>query len=89
MTFCIISEGAKTEMASEMSTPGNRIKAARALRGMKQDELAEAADMSVTHLCSIEKGKRPIESVKVGTLKRICGAMGLGLDYVVSGKPVP
>ena len=36
---------------------GERIKAARKLRDMTQEQLAEAANCTHTHICNIENGK--------------------------------
>ena len=36
---------------------GERIKAARKLRGITQEQLAEAANCTHTHICNIENGK--------------------------------
>ncbi len=68
------------------STPGSRIVAARSLVQMKQRELAEQAKMSETHLCAIEVGKRHIDTMKVGTLRKVCGVLEISIDYVVNGK---
>lgn len=82
----------KQDPAAETSTPGGRIKAARALRGLRQVDLAQAAagegvkSLSVTHLCSIERGQRDIGTVKVDTLVRLADVLELSLDYVVKGK---
>lgn len=69
-------------------TPGARLKAARALRGLRQEDLTEASGVSVGHLCNIERGKRDIDSLKVGTLVKIGSALDLSLDYIVNGKGV-
>jgi transcriptional regulator with XRE-family HTH domain len=81
-----ILEGAA---APTVKTPGGRLTLARQKRGMFQKELAEAAEVGEAHLSMVETNRRPIDTLKVGTLVRICDALDLSLDYVVRGEQKP
>lgn len=78
---------ASRQPAPATTTPGGRIVAARLGREMEQQALAAEADVSVSHLCKIERNQLPVDSLKVGTLKRLCRVLGVGLDHVVLGPP--
>lgn len=68
------------------STPGSRIKAARAYRGILQRDLEKQGVVTVSHLSKIEQGKRNILTVKAGTLTRLSEALGVTIDYIVKGE---
>ena len=59
---------------------GERIKAARKLRGITQEQLAEAANCTHTHICNVENGK---EGISLDLLYRISIVLGQSMDYFV------
>lgn len=67
-------------MSSE--TPGRRLKAARVLQGLDQAELCTRAGISQVRLSQVENDQN-LEGLRVGTLVRLCRALGVSVDYVV------
>ena len=65
-----------------MPTVGERIRDIREKRGMTQDKLAEAADISKSFLSEIENDKR---NVGAQILLRIANALGASVDYLLQG----
>ena len=61
---------------------GERILALRLSRKMTREMLAEKADISVQFLSDIEKGRK---SMTVTTLRNICDALSVNVDFVVNG----
>lgn len=59
---------------------GERIKAARKLRRMTQEQLAEAANCTHTHICNIENGKI---GISLELLFRISVVLKQSMDYFV------
>lgn len=59
---------------------GERIKAARKLRGITQEQLAEAANCTHTHICNIENGKI---GISLELLFRISVVLQKSMDYFV------
>lgn len=59
---------------------GERIKAARKLRGITQEQLAEAANCTHTHICNLENGKI---GISLELLFRISVVLQKSLDYFV------
>lgn len=59
---------------------GERIKAARKLRGITQEQLAEAANCTHTHSCNIENGKI---GISLELLFRISVVLQKSMDYFV------
>lgn len=59
---------------------GERIKAARKLRRMTQEQLAEASDCTHTHICNVENGK---EGISLDLLYRISIVLEQSMDYFV------
>lgn len=61
---------------------GERIENARKMRKLTREQLAEYADISVTFLADIEKGRK---SMTVKTLRNIAAALNVTTDYIVNG----
>jgi len=61
---------------------GNRIKELRRKRGWRQIDLAAHADLSKTHVCEVETGKREIG---LEALKRIADALEVSLSGLLKG----
>lgn len=59
---------------------GARIKAARERAGMTQDELAEALDMSSTHISVIERG---VKSPRLDTFVSIANTLHVSTDMLL------
>lgn len=57
---------------------GKRIKSARKLKGVTQEQLAERANCTHTHICNIENAK---EGISFELLYRISLVLGQSLDY--------
>lgn len=64
----------------DMKTLGKRIRAARLRKGWTQEELAEKAGLSPTHVSVIERAGN---SVKLETFVSICCALGVSADDVL------
>lgn len=62
---------------------GERIKRLRLKRKMTREELAEAADLSVSFLYEIETGKKGFSAYTLGNLSR---ALGVNADYILLGE---
>ena len=61
---------------------GGRIRTIRLKNGMTQEQLAEAANLSVPYISHIERGfKRP----SLETLMRVAGALHVTADCLLSG----
>jgi transcriptional regulator with XRE-family HTH domain len=65
-----------------MLTMGERIARMRQRRGMTPSELARRANIPLSTLSVIERGKRKGEGLTVATAKRIAEALGVSLDYL-------
>ena len=61
---------------------GTRIRDLRRKRGWRQIDLAVHAELSKTHLCDIETGKREIG---MEALKRIADALEISLSGLLKG----
>ncbi len=66
-----------------MTTVGLRVKQRRRELGLSQDALAQRAGISKSFLSDLETGKR---SLGAETLLDLGRAMGLSLDYLMTGK---
>lgn len=64
----------------DMRAIGARIKAAREKAGMTQEELAEALEMSPTHISVIERG---VKSPKLETFIRIANVLKVSSDMLL------
>lgn len=64
----------------DMSTVGRRIRAARIAKGWTQEELAEKAGISPTHVSVIERAGN---SVKLETFVSICCSLGISADDIL------
>lgn len=62
---------------------GERIKGLRLKRKMTREELAEAADLSVSFLYEIETGKKSFSAYTLGNLSR---ALAVNSDYILLGE---
>jgi transcriptional regulator with XRE-family HTH domain len=70
----------------EVSTPGSRIRAARAYRQVLQKDLENQGVITVGHLSKIERGQREIGTMKAGNLTALAKALGVSIDYIVHGE---
>lgn len=59
---------------------GSKLRAIRALRGITQAELAEAAGVSPTAIREYELGKRDL---RADTIRKLCDAMRVQVTYRV------
>jgi transcriptional regulator with XRE-family HTH domain len=75
----VAAETPKATKKRAAATVGRKIKLLRIMREMKQQDLAKAANVSVSHLCKIEAGRhyphRP-------TLELIAAALGAEADWL-------
>lgn len=65
-----------------MPSVGERVRDIREKRGLTQDKLAEAAEISKSFLSEIENDKR---NVGAQVLLRIANALGASVDYLLQG----
>src|ERR1051325_10815957 len=68
-----------------MSTPGDRIRDAREVKGWTQEELADKAQISKGFLSDVENNKR---SVSAEHALKIADALGMSLDFLMRGEQV-
>jgi transcriptional regulator with XRE-family HTH domain len=66
-----------------MATTGDRIREIRERRGMNQDQLADAANISKGFLSDVENNKRNISSEN---LLKIANVLGASIDYLLRGE---
>ena len=66
-----------------MATTGDRIREIREQRGMTQDQLAEAANISKGFLSEVENNKRNVSSEN---LLKIANVLGASADYLLRGE---
>ena len=66
-----------------MATTGERIKRIREKKGLTQEKLAEACDISKGFLSDVENNKRNISSQKLLSIANILGA---SLEYLLRGE---
>lgn len=59
------------------------IKIARIKKELTQCELSKVMGMSIATVSNIETGKKPIDSMKVGDLKKLCVILGLEITEVI------
>ena len=57
---------------------------ARIKKDITQKELAEALNMSPSTINRIENGIKPIDSIKIGTLKKICKALDISVEEFIT-----
>lgn len=67
-----------------MSDYGSRIKETRKLRGLTQQEVADAAGMSVMTIRRYESGER---TPNIESLRKIAGAMGCSVADIIPPEP--
>ena len=72
-------------MINAMSTEdfGARVRAVRQQKGLRQEELAKAAEMSQPEVSRIERGFVRQPGLKV--LERLSGALGVTVDFLIGG----
>ncbi|MFC5824968.1 helix-turn-helix domain-containing protein [Nonomuraea insulae] len=75
----MLQEG--SEPMTDASTIGERLRAARTARGMKQEELAEAADLSRDLIAKLEQGVR--KSARLTSLIKLANALDVELSALV------
>lgn len=73
------------------TTIGRTIKTLRETRGLSQEKLAEAADITYQYVSDVENGK---QNFSIGVLESLAGAMGLSLPTLIDAayanpKPSP
>jgi len=64
---------------------GQKLKAIRALRGVTQAQLADAAGVSPTAIAEYERGKRDL---RADTIRKLCEALGVTVTYQVDGTTI-
>ena len=72
------------EITVKIITKNEKLQAARLAAGMSQSQLAAAAGLSVRMLQEYERGRRDIDGAKLSTLLRVCNALGVGLQEIIS-----
>ncbi|MBQ9414297.1 MAG: helix-turn-helix transcriptional regulator, partial [Clostridia bacterium] len=72
---------AQTDFLEQM---GSRIALRRKALRMTQEELAETIGVSTQMVSNLELGKK---AVRPENLARVCAALGLSADYVLTGAP--
>jgi transcriptional regulator with XRE-family HTH domain len=71
-------------MTARKKTPlAGKVKVLREKKGMTQQDLAQAADLSMSIVSQIEQGKRP--DPRVSTLRGIASALGVSMDELMKG----
>ena len=71
------SEGGVT---MDLKAVGQRIKAAREAKNLTQEELAELADISVTHISALERG---VKNANLSTFVAIANALQVSADTLL------
>lgn len=74
-------------MGANESLIGDRIRAARGRLDWSREELAFRCGVSWSAIAQAESGRR--RNLRPGTLSRLAGALGVSIDYLVSGGPTP
>jgi transcriptional regulator with XRE-family HTH domain len=64
------------------SAAGARIRSQRESLSLTREQLSERAGISVQFIADIERGRK---GFTVDTLKKLCDALRMSADYVVSG----
>ena len=62
---------------------GKKLKEIRLSKGLPQDAVASAAEVNTSHISNIENNR---VKVSLPTLLYICNAVGVSVDYVLSGE---
>jgi len=66
---------------------GECLRSARERAGWSRETLAYHSGLSVAAIAQIESGRR--RDVRLGSLLALAGALGVGVDYLATGKPGP
>lgn len=61
----------------------HRLKEIRIEKGITQEYVAKIADVNTSHISNIENGR---VKVSLTTLVQMCNALGITLDYILSGE---
>ena len=72
----------KEEIYLDWKRIGKRIQNRRKEMKLRQEHLAEMADVSRTHISSVERG---IEGLSVEKLAAVCDALEISSEYLLSG----
>ena len=72
---------------NEALTFGERIALMRNTQGMLQEDLAKKAGINVTILSEYETGKRPVDGLKLGNVRKVADALGASLDELLGRTP--
>ena len=70
-------------MRFDQAAFGCRLKEMRKERGLTQEQLAAAVNMSTVHLGNIELGKR---GISVDLLLELSDALDVSIDFLIKGK---
>ena len=62
---------------------GQRVRAARKRRALRQIDLAESAELSVDTISKIENG---LHEPHATTVRKLAGALGVGVEYLTVGE---
>ncbi len=71
-------------MEIDYKSIGRRISDIRKERGLTQQQLSEAANISNKYMSNVELNK---SKVSLDVLNRICHALDITLDYIVNNRP--
>lgn len=66
----------------DYQTLGRQVRALRLQRGMTQEQLAEAAELSVPYISHIERGRK---RASLETLERLAEALGITVAGLLAG----
>lgn len=78
----ILSVGTEVCSDMDMQSVGRKIREIRLSQGLTQEQLAEKAEISPTHVSVIERG---LKSPQLDTFVSICNALDASADDVLSG----
>ena len=73
-------------MPISLNILGQRLKQARHVKGLTQEQTAERIGFSVAHLSKIERGQKPINIAK---LAELCDVLDVPMEWVITGAALP
>ena len=66
----------------DFAVVGARIKRAREMRKLTQEYISNQVDVNTQHISDVERGA---VGLSIGTLIKICKALGVSADYILFG----
>jgi transcriptional regulator with XRE-family HTH domain len=85
LTYSVDKEGELQTAESKTSGIDSRLRAARERLGWNRETLAFHSGMSWSAIAQVESGRR--RNVRPSTLSALSSALGVTIDYLVSGEP--